>query len=161
MEEYARFLGLAEEDVTQAYVVGLVHDIGKIGIPETILNKPSKLSKEEFDVIRKHPAIGADILAEISKFAQIAEIVRCHHENYDGSGYPSGLQGKAIPLMSRMMALCDSYDAMTTIRCYREPITPHKALEEIQRASGGQYDPELSRAFIDFMLSRLNSENVS
>lgn len=152
MVDFAEHLGLSKEEVSLAYLSGMVHDIGKVGIPEKILNKPTRLEEHEFTFVRRHPDIGADILSEISEFAEITEVVRYHHERYDGKGYPNGIQGLSIPFFSRMLTLCDSYDAMTTVRCYREPFAQDRALREIAENSGMQFDPELSRPFITFIL---------
>ena len=148
MVSFSKHLGLSQQETQLAYLSGMVHDIGKIGVPDNILNKPAKLAQHEFAVIKCHPDIGADILSEIKEFKEIAHAVRYHHEWYDGAGYSHGLQGLAIPRLSRMLALCDSYDAMTTARCYRKSVTPVKAIEEIEQNSGTQFDPELSKVFI-------------
>lgn len=158
----ALMVGLAEhlhfpsEQTALAYLVGVIHDIGKIGIPEHILNKPGRLTEEEFDIMRLHPLIGAEILQEIDGFATISEIVKCHHERYDGTGYPSGLAGEDIPLLSRMLALCDSYDAMTSKRCYRPSFSVENTLEEIGRCSGTQFDPVVCRNFLSFVSAHKN-----
>lgn len=152
MVNFAEHLELSKEEVSLAYLSGLIHDIGKVGVPEQILNKPTSLEETEFALIRRHPAIGADILSEISEFGEITEAVRYHHERFDGKGYPHGLKGLCIPFFSRMLALCDSYDAMTTVRCYREPLEPDCALREIELNCGKQFDPELGRQFIAFIL---------
>jgi putative nucleotidyltransferase with HDIG domain len=151
MADFARYLGLSEKETQVAYLSGIVHDIGKIGIPDNILNKPAKLDKHEFDLVKLHPNVGADILAEVNEFREIAEVVRYHHERYDGEGYLHGLQGSGIPFLSRMLAVCDSYDAMTTARCYRKAVTSAKAIQEIEQGSGTQFDPELSKKFSCFM----------
>ncbi|MDD4599461.1 hypothetical protein SDC9_03898 [bioreactor metagenome] len=148
MMDFAERLMLSEKEISLAYLSGKVHDIGKIGVPESILNKPVRLMKNEFAAVKRHPDIGADILSGISGFEKIAEAVRYHHERYDGHGYPYGLQGQKIPFMSRLLALCDAYSAMTMRRCYSEPFTPDRALREIAQASGKQFDPEISRVFI-------------
>lgn len=147
-------LDFTEKEVNIAYFSGLVHDIGKIGVPESILNKPAKLTETEFSCIKCHPDVGADILAEIQGFEKISEAVRYHHERYDGKGYPYSMKGKKIPLLSRMLALCDAYDAMTTDRCYRQPVSAQSALLEIERLKGFQFDPELSRIFINLIEER-------
>lgn len=151
MVDFAEYLGLNEDEVSLAYLSGMVHDIGKVGVPEKILNKPTRLDEHEFAFIKRHPDLGAEILSEINELEEIAEVVRYHHERYDGTGYPKGLQGNRIPLMSRMLALCDSYDAMTTVRCYRKSFAPARALQEIEKASGTQFDPNFSKAFISFL----------
>jgi putative nucleotidyltransferase with HDIG domain len=145
------FMRFAAEETALAYLVGLVHDIGKIGIPEAVLNKPGRLTGEECDIIKKHPVIGAEILQEIDGFATIADIVKHHHERWDGDGYPDRLARDAIPVMSRMLAICDAYDAMISARCYRTPFTVRQTLDEISRCAGSQFDPMISRCFIDFV----------
>lgn len=152
MVNFAKHLQLSPQVTYLAYLSGMAHDIGKIGVPDEILNKPAKLDSLEFTFIKRHPDIGADILSEIYEFKAIVPAVRYHHEWYDGTGYAHGLQGLTIPLLSRMLALCDSYDAMTTARCYRKTLTPTKALQEIELGSGTQFDPELSKLFITFIL---------
>ncbi|MDD4600161.1 hypothetical protein SDC9_04032 [bioreactor metagenome] len=151
MVELAEFMEMPREGVTIAYLAGIVHDVGKLGVPERILNKPGLLNDNEYESIKRHAITGADILADINGFDTIASIVRHHHERFDGRGYPVGLAGDAIPIYSRMLAVCDAYDAMTTARCYREPYPVRQALDEIQRCSGTQFDPEISEAFIRFM----------
>lgn len=156
MAGFAEYAELPAEDVTLAYVVGMVHDVGKISVPDIILNKPGRLTPEELAIIKRHPDIGASILAEVDGLEKIAEIVRHHHERYDGQGYTSGLTGREIPFFSRMLAICDSFDAMTTARCYRRtPLSAVRALEEIGRCAGTQFDPDICQCFIDFIRSRL------
>jgi putative nucleotidyltransferase with HDIG domain len=158
MVDFAKHLGSSQQVTYLAYLAGMAHDIGKIGIPDEILNKPAKLENHEFDFIKRHPDIGADILSEIDEFKAIIPAVRYHHEWYDGTGYSQGLQGLTIPLLSRMLSLCDSYDAMTTARCYRKTLTPTQACEQIELSRGTQFDPELSKIFIAFILqSQINN----
>jgi HD-GYP domain-containing protein (c-di-GMP phosphodiesterase class II) len=153
---FAERLALPREEINLAYLSGVMHDIGKISVPEIILNKPARLTNSEFAVIKLHPDVGANLLSGISGFEKVSEAVRYHHERIDGKGYPYGLQGQRIPLLSRMLALCDAFDAMTTIRCYREPFTTDRALEEIAESSGTQFDPEISREFMMLSTLRLN-----
>ncbi|EIW15825.1 MULTISPECIES: HD domain-containing phosphohydrolase [Pelosinus] len=148
LTEYMR---LSDSEVTMAYLAGIVHDVGKIGISEEILNKPGRLTEVEYEIVKRHPSKGADILQEVDEFATLAHIVRHHHERYDGKGYPNGLQEEAIPRISRMLTICDAYDAMTSVRCYCSPHSVEEALEEIKKCAGGQFDPELSSIFIDFI----------
>ncbi|MGI6093000.1 MAG: HD domain-containing phosphohydrolase [Negativicutes bacterium] len=160
MVELAEFLQLPRDGVTIAYLAGIVHDVGKIGVPERILNKPGSLTDNEYESVKRHAIKGADILSDIDGFEDIASIVRHHHERYDGLGYPLGLAGDAIPVYSRMLSVCDAYDAMTSARCYRAPYSVRQALDEIKRCSGTQFDPEISKAFIKFMeQSRIKSED--
>jgi len=133
---------------------GVLHDIGKIGVPDKILGKVGKLSPEEFAIIRKHPEQGAEILRPMvsdGRIAEISKIIRHHHERYDGKGYPDGLEGKEIPYMSRIITIADSYDAMTSDRPYRKGMRDSSALEEIHENSGTQFDPKLAESFIQFM----------
>lgn len=161
MLKLAKKLALSREEARCAYLSGMLHDIGKIGIPASILQKPAKLTEKEFFVIRFHPDIGADMLAGVSGFEKVAEAVRYHHERYDGNGYPHGIKGKNIPLLSRMLAVCDAYDAMTNRRCYRQPLTEEEALAELARESDRQFDGEISQVFIrllaDIRLAEMQS----
>ncbi len=142
-------LGLDEDDLDVLYIAASLHDIGKVGIPDHILLKPDGLTDEEFAVIKKHPDIGADILKPIPPMAKETEIIRHHHERYDGRGYPAGLKGKEIPHLSRIISLADSFDAMTSDRPYRDGMSIEKAIEEIERCKGSQFDPELAEIFIN------------
>lgn len=152
MAGFAEYAELPVEDVALAYVVGIVHDVGKVSVPDHILNKPGRLTEEEFAEIKRHPDIGAGILAKVDGLEKVAEIVRHHHERYDGKGYGGGLSGEKIPFFSRMLAVCDSFDAMTTARCYRrEPLSIEKALEEIASCAGTQFDPAICDCFVEFI----------
>ena len=144
----ADFLGLGEADRDILYISSNLHDIGKVGIPDSILLKPSSLTEEEFAVIKKHPDIGADILKSISIMQRETEIIRYHHERYDGKGYPAGLKGDEIPLLSRIIALADAFDAMTSERPYRSALSKEEAILEINRCKGTQFDPFLAESFI-------------
>jgi response regulator RpfG family c-di-GMP phosphodiesterase len=141
-------LDLSQEDRDTLYIAASLHDIGKVGIPDNILLKPSGLTSEEFAVIRRHPDIGADILKPLPPMAREREIIRHHHERYDGGGYPLGLKGHDIPYLSRIITLADSFDAMTSNRPYRKGMSSSEALEEITQCRGGQFDPELAEIFI-------------
>jgi len=123
----------------------LLHDIGKIGVPEHILNKPGRLSEEEFRVIRRHPEVSYKIISSIESkdAAEIARIARYHHERFDGKGYPDGVKGKQIPVFARLIAICDTYDAMTSHRPYRPPLPKERVIEEFQRGAGSQFDPAI------------------
>lgn len=147
----AEYLRLPTTDIMTVYLAGLVHDIGKIGVPESVLNKPGRLTDGEYAVIKHHPVIGADIVAEIDGFGAIAKIVRHHHERYDGRGYPDGLAGEQIPFFSRLLAVCDAYDAMTSVRCYRVPLNIESAVAEIAACAGSQFDPDIARCFIEYI----------
>lgn len=129
----------------------ILHDIGKIGINDSILNKASKLSQEEFQEIMKHPTIGAEIISKVDFLKDITRIIKHHHERFDGKGYPSGLHGSEIPIESCILTIVDSYDAMTSDRPYRKALTKEEALEEIRLNSGTQFHPELAEKFIIMM----------
>jgi len=130
------------------HIASLLHDVGKIGIPDNILNKTGQLTIEEFNKIKEHPEIGATILKPIKELGNVIHMVKCHQEKYDGSGYPDGLRGKEIPFISRIIAVADSFDAMTTNRPYRGKKHVEEAVKEIERNSGKQYDPDIVKAFI-------------
>ena len=147
----AEYMDMTAEDISTAYLAGLVHDVGKLGVPEALINKPNALTAGEYSQIKLHAAMGADILAEVDGFKDIAAIVRFHHERYDGTGYPAGLAEGCIPVFSRMLAVCDAYDAMTSLRCYRKPVSPDEALSEIERCAGSQFDPVISARFCRYI----------
>jgi HD-GYP domain-containing protein (c-di-GMP phosphodiesterase class II) len=128
-----------------------LHDIGKVGIPEQILCKGGPLSGDEWEVMRTHPVIGAQIVAPMSFLTTTVELIRHHHERFDGSGYPDGLRGEAIPLPARIFSVADSFDAMTSDRPYRGSIGIERALVEIRGGAGTQFDPEVVRVFVDMI----------
>ncbi len=144
----ARQLEVDTKGVQEIQWGAILHDVGKIGIPDQILRKPGKLTDDEWIVMRTHPQIGYEMLKEIPFLAPSLDIVLHHHEKFDGTGYPTGLSGKAIPLAARIFAIADTYDAMTNDRPYRKAFTPEKALEEIQQCSNSQFDPEIVNAFL-------------
>jgi HD-GYP domain-containing protein (c-di-GMP phosphodiesterase class II) len=126
---------------------GLMHDIGKVAIPDRVLLKEGKLTQEEYELIKLHASMGADIVEQIESLGHVSPGVRHHHERWDGKGYPAGLSGEAIPLMGRILAIADTFDAMTSTRSYRKAITAEAARDEIVRCSGTQFDPELVEVF--------------
>ena len=144
----AQQMGLSEKDVEQIYMAGLLHDVGKIGVPEAVLQKTGKLTPEEFEQMKRHPQIGARILQDIKQVREIVPGVLHHHERYDGKGYPTGLAGEKIPLMGRIICLADCFDAMTSNRTYRKALPLEVALTEIRRCSGTQFDPRLTAYFL-------------
>ncbi|MHC4955633.1 MAG: HD-GYP domain-containing protein [Planctomycetota bacterium] len=148
--EFARRLALPERDVELVETAGKLHDIGKIGVPEDILNKPGRLTNDEFDVIKSHPVIGEQILKPLDFLSETWPIVRHHHERWDGGGYPDGLRGDAIPRSAALLAIVDSYDAMTSTRPYREGLPKERALEILRDGAGDQWDPALVEKF-DFV----------
>ncbi|MFA9559010.1 HD-GYP domain-containing protein [Evansella sp. AB-rgal1] len=135
------------------YVGGLLHDIGKIVIPEQVLNKPDRLTDEEFSIIKQHPQIGYSTLKHIKPFQQsgILDMVLYHHERYDGKGYPKGLNGSEIPLVARIMAVADAFDAMTSKRVYREARDIEKVITEMEEKKGSQFDPEIITIFLEYI----------
>ncbi|MBI4734320.1 MAG: diguanylate cyclase [Rubrobacteridae bacterium] len=139
--------GFKPEEVRRIEVAGLLHDIGKIGVPDRILNKPGKLTDKEMQVIMNHPVISAHIV-QSSSLKDMAQLIQAHHERWDGNGYPDGLKGEDMPVEARILAIADTYDAMTTDRPYRKGCTVDKALAEIERCSGSQFDPKFSRIFV-------------
>lgn len=141
-------MGMSEAEIKTLELAGLLHDIGKIGTYETILDKPGRLTEEEVEIIRRHPSKGADIIGHIKQLEDIVPLVRGHHESYNGLGYPDGLKGTEIPRMARILTICDSYDAMTADRPYRKGRTKEEAVEELERCAGTQFDPEIVNAFI-------------
>lgn len=144
-------LGLPEDQIKTLRIGGLFHDIGKIGIPDSILLKPDKLSDDEYSQIKNHPSIGAHILGSAEIFKDIIPIVKHHHERYDGNGYPSRLKGEEIPYIARIAAVADTFDAMTSRRSYRGPIDIEHVKEEIKRCEGTQFDPQIAEVFLDIL----------
>jgi len=146
--QIAQALGLSAETLQTIQVSGILHDVGKIGVPDSILKKPGKLTDEEFDLMKQHPVFGAVIVGSIAGMDEVVLGVRHHHERYDGRGYPDGLKGEEIPLIGRIMAVADAYSAMTTCRPYRKGLTQHQALQEIRKNLGAQFDPRIGEVFI-------------
>lgn len=144
-------LGWSSEEIMNLKYAAHLHDIGKIGIPDMLLNKPARLTPEEYSVIKEHTVIGAEILKNISLIPHVAEVARSHHEHYDGTGYPDGLAGEDIPLSARIVAIADSYDAMNSMRIYRNALPPEKIFEEIENNRGIQFDPELADIFLKLL----------
>ena len=142
-------IGLSSEELELLKYAGDLHDIGKIGISELIIAKEGKLTVDEYEIVKTHPLVGETIIEPVPFLSQIKEVIRHHHERYDGYGYPDGLKGKEIPLMSRIILIADSYDAMTSDRPYRKALTHEMALNEIHKHSGTQFDPEMAEAFME------------
>lgn len=146
--QFAMALNFSDQEIQEIESVGLLHDIGKIGIDEAILNKPGKLTDAEYEEMKRHPEIGYRILSTVNDMAEMADVVLNHHERWDGKGYPRGLKGDRIPLQSRMIAIADTYDAITSDRSYRNKRTDRQACEELRKNAGSQFDPQLVEPFI-------------
>ena len=144
-------LGLSQEDLRRLEIGGLFHDIGKIGVPDSILQKEGKLSENEYSEIKNHPTIGAHILSTASIFQDILPIVKYHHERYDGKGYPEQLAGERIPFLARITAIADTFDAMTSRRSYRNSLPIETVISEIEKCSGSQFDPEITSVFLNIL----------
>lgn len=152
----AREIGLSEEEAERIRIAGLVHDVGKIGVPEAVLTKQGRLNDAEFDAIKRHPQIGYGILQDIPTLQDVLPGVLHHHERWDGRGYPSGLSGEQIPLQARIIAVADTFDAMSSTRSYRPAMPREKVLAELQRCAGTQFDPALIPAFLRLNLNHFD-----
>ncbi len=152
--EIAKRFGYTNQEQTDIYMMGLLHDVGKIGVPDEVINKPGRLTDEEFEQIKKHPVIGSQILENIQEMPELATGARWHHEKYAGGGYPDGISGNEIPEAARIIAVADAYDAMTSYRSYRDVMPQAKVREEIVRCSGTQFDP----LFADIMLKMIDED---
>ena len=143
----ARELGIEEEAQSTVAVAALLHDVGKIGVPDAILRKPASLTDEEFTAVKQHPQMGAVMVASVPGLENTLDAVRYHHERWDGGGYPAGLRGEETPLIARIMAVADAYSAMTTDRPYRQGMSRERALTILTEGSGAQWDPKCVQAF--------------
>ena len=150
-ELMAQRLGWSEEDVQNTYYVAMLHDVGKIGVPDAVLNKPFKLTDVEFRLIQNHTIMGAEILKDFKMFPNVAVGAKYHHERYDGKGYPEGLKAESIPLIARIIALVDSYDAMTSNRVYRRRLGDDIVMRELENGKGSQWDPDLVDIFLELI----------
>lgn len=151
-----KHLELPENDLKILQLGGLFHDIGKIGVPDSILLKDGKLTDDEYSEIKNHPTIGAHILSTATIFKDIIPIVKHHHEKYDGNGYPSKLKGEDIPYFARIAAIADTFDAMTSKRTYRDALPLDVVISEIERCKGTQFDPKLADVFLDILKNHYN-----
>lgn len=147
----AKEVGLPEKKIENIRMASILHDIGKIGIDDNILKKPLALTPVEYSMIQQHPTIGAEILKDVDFLKEISEIIKYHHERFDGKGYPDGLIGGAIPMEAAILAIADVYDAMTSNRPYRTAMEPDVALKEIRKNAGTQFDPLLAEKFVQIM----------
>ena len=139
---------MSENEQRTVAVAALLHDVGKIGVPDAILRKPGRLMDEEFEAIQQHPTMGAALVSTVSGLEDMQDAVRHHHERWDGAGYPSGLRGGETPLMARLMAVADAFSAMTTDRPYRKGMGMEKASAILAAGAGSQWDPECVAAFL-------------
>ena len=146
-----KHLGLSEDDLRILRIGGLFHDIGKIGVPDSVLLKEGKLTDDEYSEIKNHPSIGKQILSNATIFKDMIPIVYHHHEKYDGTGYPEGLKGDQIPYLARITAVADTFDAMTSNRSYRKALPLDIVRNEIEKCSGKQFDPDIAKVFLDIL----------
>lgn len=145
----AEQLNWSKERVAVLELAGHLHDVGKIGVPDAVLNKPGKLTAEEFEMMKSHPEIGEQIIRGNDFLETLLPYILYHHERYDGKGYPKGLAGEAIPIEGRLLAVSDAFDAMTSTRPYRKGMDPEVAIAEIKRCSGTQFDPKITAVFLE------------
>jgi diguanylate cyclase (GGDEF)-like protein len=147
-QKIGRALGLHENDMDDLQLLASLHDIGKVAISDIILAKPGKLTEDEWEEMKRHSEIGYRIAQSAFELSHISEYILCHHERWDGTGYPQGRKGEEIPLLSRIISIADAYDVMTNIRSYKNKMTVEQSLEEIRRCSGTQFDPALVGLFL-------------
>jgi HD-GYP domain-containing protein (c-di-GMP phosphodiesterase class II) len=158
-------LGLVSRELEKIYVAGVLHDIGKIGVPDNILNKPGRLTDEEFEVMKKHPTIGRDILSQVWSLKDVLPIVYYHHERVDGKGYPEGLHGDQIPFLARVISVVDAFEAMTSDRAYRESLPMDKVKNILSEGAGTQWQEDIVHKWLDFVetndLTQIDENNFS
>lgn len=152
--EIARRAGFTDKMQNDIYMMGLLHDVGKIGIPDSIINKPAKLTDEEYEIIKNHPVMGAKILKNITEFPQLTVGTRWHHEHFDGTGYPDGIAGEDIPKEARIIAVADAYDAMSSRRSYRDVLAQAIVRKEMEKGKGSQFDP----VYAEIMLTMIEED---
>ncbi|MBW2006214.1 MAG: HD-GYP domain-containing protein, partial [Deltaproteobacteria bacterium] len=145
----AEKLNLPRKEIEMLKFCGPLHDIGKVGTDENILRRPSKLTEGEYKIIKEHPVTGENIIKHIKFLKEGLPVIRHHHERYDGKGYPDGLKGKNIPLLARILAVADAFDAMTSDRPYRKAFSYQEAITKLKEGSGTQFDPEIVKVAVD------------
>ena len=150
-EKLAAKLGLPKEDIQTVKVAGLLHDIGKIGIQDSILKKQGKLTDEEYSIIKTHVEKSVEMIRVLPHMDYVIPAVLSHHERYDGKGYPNGIRGNEIPILGRILTVCDSFDAMVSRRAYKEAMSIEYATVELERGKGTQFDPDVAQAFIELI----------
>ena len=155
----AEKLGLSNFLIGELELAGLLHDIGMIGVSDEILYKTEKLTPEEYEEIKQHVKHGVKILEDIDQLKEVVDIIKHHHEHYDGTGYPSGLKGEEIPLLARIIAITDAYDSMVSNRAYRQSLKPEEAIEVLKQLSNIQFDPELTNIFIEILPEAIREIN--
>lgn len=159
--QFSKYLNIDEKDIESLRIASLFHDIGKIGIPDNILLKDGKLTPEEYDTIKLHPVIGANIFSSTGLFKHLAPIILCHHERIDGNGYPNRLQDKDIPYLSKILAICDSFDAIVSKRPYKDKMPLEYGIEQLKQGRNTQFDKDLVNLFIKFIKqNRKEIENI-
>ena len=148
--DFAKNINLSNKEIEDVYIAGLLHDLGKVGIPDSVLLKPSKLEPDEFELIKYHSTLSAEIISKFEKYSYLAPIVKAHHENFDGTGYPDGLKGEEIPFLARILALSDVFDALTTRRIYRAAFSLEETLNIMEKMKN-KFDPKLFEKFKKFI----------
>jgi HD-GYP domain-containing protein (c-di-GMP phosphodiesterase class II) len=159
--ETGRALNLSAEDLDVLVRAAEMHDIGKVAIPDEILRKAGPLDEAERDLVRKHTEIGERVLYAAPALREVGKVVRSTHEHWDGSGYPDGLAGEAIPLAARIILICNAYEAMVESRPYGKPLAPAEAIDELRRSAGRQFDPELVEVVVDRVLAQADAQRAS
>ena len=149
--QIAEKLGMSEEEIENIRLVALFHDIGKIGVPDSVLNKPGRLTNDEYELMKRHTVVGADIIKDLNMIQGLLIGARYHHERYDGKGYPEGLKGEEIPYIARIIAVADAYDAMASDRVYRKHLDKEQVLIELEKGTGTQFDPDIVGAMISLL----------
>jgi HD-GYP domain-containing protein (c-di-GMP phosphodiesterase class II) len=156
----AQAIGLSHDEVSMLNTAALLHDIGKIGIPDKVLGKKGELNGEDWEAIKSHPRLGANIVGNIPSLVPCVSSILHHHERWDGSGYPEGLKGEEIPLEARILAIADSFEAMTSARLYRPALSLEDVVKELRQGAGSQFDPKLVEVFIDIIETGLPEKAI-